>query len=49
VLFTTSTFLAALLERHDVRSLPPFPLDERQPLPRGLDPFALRFTLDPRP
>jgi cytochrome P450 len=48
VLFTTSTFLATLLEGHDARPLSPFPLDERRPLPRALDAFTLRFALDPR-
>ena len=47
VLFSTSTFLAALVERHDARALPPFPLEARRPVPAALDPFALRFVLVP--
>jgi len=46
VLFTTSTFLAALREgrRHRVS---PSTLDGTRPLPRGLDPFTLRLAVAP--
>ncbi|MHA6794439.1 cytochrome P450 [Pseudonocardia bannensis] len=47
VLFTTSTFLATLLEGHNHTVLPPTDLDPSRPLPRGLDPFAIRLTLTP--
>jgi cytochrome P450 len=48
VLFTTSTFLATLLHGRDVRQLPPARLDAARPIPRGLDPFTLRFALTAR-
>ncbi len=43
VLFTTSMFLAALLERHELRLTAPSRLHPDRPLPRTLDPFTLRF------
>ncbi|WP_308259346.1 cytochrome P450 [Pseudonocardia sp. H11422] len=47
VLFTTSTMLAALLEHHTHTVLPPTKLDPAHPLPRGLDPFAVRLAVTP--
>ena len=46
VLLLTSAFLAALIERRQVRLLPPRRLDPRRPLPGTLNHFALRFALD---
>ena len=46
VLFLTSTFLAALLERHDIAPAR-VPLRRDRPLPGTLDPFHLRFTMGP--
>jgi cytochrome P450 len=48
VLFLASTFLAAVLERHDLRLAAGPPLGPDRPLPGTLDPFRLRFTLTPR-
>jgi cytochrome P450 len=48
VLFLTSTFLAALLEGHDVRVTSRPPIHPGRPLPGTLDPFRLRFSLTPR-
>jgi cytochrome P450 len=44
VLLTTSTFVAALLDRLDVRLDPPDRLRADQPLPSVLDPFTIGFT-----
>jgi hypothetical protein len=46
VLFTASTFLAVLLR--DLDPAPPAELSGGEPLPRGLDPFALRFAVRTR-
>jgi cytochrome P450 len=43
VLFTASTFLAVLLR--DLDPAPPAELSGGEPLPKGLDPFALRFPV----
>ncbi len=43
VLFVASTVLATLLEDHHHVLLPPESFDGDRPLPRGLDPYALRF------
>ncbi|MBW0106304.1 cytochrome P450 [Pseudonocardia sp. KRD291] len=43
VLFTASTVLATLLEEHHHVLLPPERFAARGPLPRGLDPYSLRF------
>lgn len=43
VLFTASTVLATLLEQHHHVLLPPERFDAEHPLPRGLDPYSLRF------
>jgi cytochrome P450 len=48
VLFLTSTFLAALLEDHDVRVTSRPPIRPGRPLPGTLDPFGLRFALTAR-
>jgi cytochrome P450 len=48
VLFVASTFLAVLLERHDVWLATRQRFGPDQPLPGTLDPFRLRFALDPR-
>lgn len=48
VLFITSTFLATLLERHELRFAGPPPLRGDWPLPAALDAFALRFHPVPR-
>ena len=45
VLFVASTVLAALLEDHHAVLLPPESFDAARPLPRGLNPYALRFGL----
>jgi hypothetical protein len=47
VLFTASTFLAVLLR--DLEIGPSRELQGAPPLPRGLDPFALRLTARSRP
>jgi Cytochrome P450 len=49
VLFLTSTFLAAVLEGHDVRVTSRTPIRPGRPLPGTLDPFHLRFALTGRP
>ena len=49
VLFLTSTFLAAVLEGHDVRVTSRTPIRPGRPLPGTLDPFHLRFALTARP
>ena len=49
VLFLTSTFLAAVLEGHDVRVTSRTPIRPGRPLPGSLDPFHLRFALTGRP
>lgn len=46
VLFTTSTFLAGVLEGRQHRVTPSV-LDGGRPLPRGLDPFLLRLAVTP--
>jgi cytochrome P450 len=43
VLFTASTFLPVLLR--DLDPAPPAELSGGEPLPKGLDPFALRFPV----
>lgn len=48
VLLVTSSMLAALLERHDLRLRPATRLDRRHPLPGTLDPFTLNFHVLPR-
>jgi cytochrome P450 len=48
VLFLTSTFLAGLLDGHDVRLTSRPALRPGRALPGTLDPFQLRFTLTPR-
>jgi cytochrome P450 len=48
VLFSTSTMLAALLEHHDLRRTSTARLDPGHPLPSVLDPFTLRYRLEPR-
>ncbi|MEV1292173.1 cytochrome P450 [Pseudonocardia sp. NPDC049635] len=45
VLFVASTVLATLLEDHHAVLLPPESFDAARPLPRGLNPYALRFGL----
>jgi cytochrome P450 len=45
VLFTTSTLLAALLDRFDVRPTQPNRLDPSRPMPGTLNPFTLGFRL----
>ena len=45
VLFVASTVLATLLEDHHTVLLPPESFDAGRPLPRGLNPYALRFGL----
>jgi hypothetical protein len=47
-LFLTSTFLAALLEGHEIRAASRLPIRPGRPLPGTLDPFHLRFTVGPR-
>jgi cytochrome P450 len=47
VLLTSSTFLAALIERHELRLPRPGPLDPRRPLPGTLDPAGFRFLVAP--
>jgi cytochrome P450 len=47
VLFSTSTMLAALLERHDLRQTAGARLDPSEPLPSVLDPFALAYRAQP--
>ncbi|MDN5750769.1 MAG: cytochrome P450 [Pseudonocardia sp.] len=46
VFYVASTFLATLLGRARVRAAGAFPLQESRPLPRGLDPFTVRFAVD---
>lgn len=48
VLFLTSTFLAALLDGHDLGPVR-VPIRPGRPLPGTLDPFHLRFSLASRP
>jgi hypothetical protein len=48
VLFLTSTFLAALMDGHELRPASRLPVRPGRPLPGTLDPFRLRFTLTPR-
>lgn len=48
VLHVAGTVLRTLLRRVTVAPVPPSPLDPDRPLPRGLDPFALRFAVDAR-
>lgn len=43
VLFVASTVLASLLEQHHHVLLPPERFRADEPLPRGLNPYALRF------
>ncbi|MBP2366539.1 cytochrome P450 [Pseudonocardia parietis] len=45
VLFVASTVLATLLEDHHAVLLPPESFDAEAQLPRGLNPYALRFGL----
>lgn len=45
VLFVASTVLATLLDGHHAVLLPPESFDAAAPLPRGLNPYALRFGL----
>jgi cytochrome P450 len=45
VLLLTSSLLAALLERHEIRQAAPGPLDRGRPLPATLSPFGLRFEV----
>ncbi|GAA1089249.1 cytochrome P450 [Pseudonocardia alni] len=45
VLFVASTVLATLLEGHHSTLLLPEWFDAEQPLPRGLNPYALRFGI----
>ena len=47
VLLTSSTFLATLIERHELRLPRPGPLDPRRPLPGTLDPAGFRFLVAP--
>jgi cytochrome P450 len=49
VLFLTSTLLASLLERHDVRLTSRPRLYPGRRLPGTLNPFGLRFSFAPRP
>lgn len=48
VLFTTSTMLAALLERHDLTLDPPNRLDSHRPPPGTFSTYRLRFTVRTR-
>ncbi|MHB0775135.1 cytochrome P450 [Halomonas sp. WWR20] len=48
VLLLTSTFLARLIEQHEVRLESPTRLNESQPMPALLDNYTLRFQLDER-
>lgn len=48
VLFSTSSFLATLLDGLELRPDPASSLDRSRPLPVALDPFALRFAAGPR-
>ncbi|WP_345602570.1 cytochrome P450 [Pseudonocardia adelaidensis] len=48
VQFVASTFLAAVLEHHDVRLDAGPPLGPERPLPGTLDPYRLRFTVTRR-
>lgn len=43
VLFVASTVLATLLDGHHTVLLPPESFDPSAPLPRGLNPYAMRF------
>ncbi|MBC3192291.1 cytochrome P450 [Pseudonocardia sp. C8] len=45
VLFVASTVLATLLDGHHAVLLPPESFDASRPLPRGLNPYALRLGL----
>lgn len=45
VLFVASTVLASLLEDHHHVLLPPERFRSDQPLPRGLNPYAIRFDV----
>jgi cytochrome P450 len=47
VLFVASTVLATPMEGHHAALLPPERFDAERPLPRGLNPYALRFGLSP--
>jgi hypothetical protein len=48
VLYTASTALCTLLGQVRLAPEPPFPLQPARPLPRGLDPFTLRFAVRPQ-
>jgi cytochrome P450 len=48
VQFLAASFLAAVLEHHDVRLISGAPLGPDRPLPATLDPFRLRFTVTAR-